>query len=53
MESKLPFGGLLEIVTIRPAGMLLPGHQMQTSTEGPYPCGFLLGLVQALPQGRT
>ena len=44
---------LLELMAIRPAGMLLPGRQMQIAAHRPHAGGFLLGFVQTPPQGRT
>src|SRR5262249_19751395 len=53
VQGKPASGDLLELVTIRPAGMALSGRQVQIATEGPHPCGFLVRLVQAPPQGRA
>ena len=56
VQGKLPFGGLLEIVTIRPAGMGLAGSQMQITTHRPHARSFRLGLhtgVSASRQGNA
>ena len=51
VEAKPSFGGLLQVLPIRPAGMLLPSSPMQIPTPRPDASGFLLCLVEAPPQG--
>jgi hypothetical protein len=53
VERKTAFGGLLELITIWPACMLLPGRQMQIPTHCPHSGSFLLCLGQAPPQRRA
>ncbi len=53
VERKSAFGGVLELLTIRPGRVLLPGRQMQIAAHRPYSGGFSLRLVQAPPQGRA
>jgi hypothetical protein len=52
VERKTAFGSLLEVLTIRPAGMLLPGRQMPIPTHHPHTGSFLLRLVEATREGR-
>ena len=53
VEGKSPRGGLLQVVSIRPAGVLLAGGQMEITTQGPDSRGFPLGFIQASAQPGT